>query len=142
MGVIGMNLDDGDEVVGMQLDSQGEALLIVSENGLGKRTRMEEFAAQQRGGKGIKCYKINERSGNVVGAKAVNENQEIMIITTEGIIIRIPVDGISMLGRITSGVKLINMDEDISVASIAKVRESVKDKTEEEVPAEAKIEEN
>ena len=142
MGVIGMNLDDGDEVVGMQLDSQGEALLIVSENGLGKRTRMEEFAAQQRGGKGIKCYKINERSGNVVGAKAVNENQEIMIITTEGIIIRIPVDGISMLGRITSGVKLINMDEDISVASIAKVRESVKDKTEEEVPAEAKIGEN
>ena len=133
MGVIGMNLDDGDEVIGMQLDAQGEALLIVSENGLGKRTDMNEFAVQQRGGKGVKCYKINEKTGNVVGAKAVNENQEVMIITTEGIIIRIPVDSISILGRITSGVKLINMEEDISVASIAKVRESEKDKTEEEL---------
>ncbi len=131
MGVIGMNLDDGDEVIGMQLHAQGEALLIVSENGLGKRTKMEEFAVQQRGGKGVKCYKINERSGNVVGAKAINPDQEIMIITTGGIIIRIPVEGISVLGRITSGVKLINMEEDISVASIAKVRES-KEKTEEE----------
>ena len=133
MGVIGMNLDDGDEVIGMQLDAQGEALLIVSENGLGKRTDMNEFAVQQRGGKGVKCYKINEKTGNVVGAKAVNENQEVMIITTEGIIIRIPVDSISILGRITSGVKLINMEEDISVASIAKVRASEKDKTEEEL---------
>lgn len=138
MGVIGMNLDDGDEIVGMQLHAQGEALLIVSENGLGKRTRMEEFAVQQRGGKGVKCYKINERSGSVVGAKAVNSDQEIMIITTGGIIIRIPVEGISILGRITSGVKLINMEEDISVASIAKVRES-KEKVEEE---ETKIETN
>lgn len=131
MGVIGMNLEDGDEIVAMQLDAQGEALLIVSEKGLGKRTEISEFAVQQRGGKGVKCYKINEKTGCVVGAKAVNKNQEIMIITTEGIIIRTPVEGISVLGRITSGVKLINLDQDVSVASIAKVRESEKDKTEE-----------
>ena len=127
MGVIGMKLDEDDEVVGMQLDSQGEALLIVSENGLGKRTMMEEFTPQLRGGKGVKCYKINNKTGYIVGVKAVNEDQELMIITTEGIIIRIPVGSISMLGRITSGVKLINMDQDeakeIRVASIAKVRE-------------------
>lgn len=131
MGVIGMNLEDGDEIVAMQLDAQGEALLIVSEKGLGKRTEISEFAVQQRGGKGVKCYKINEKTGCVVGAKAVNKNQEIMIITTEGIIIRTPVEGISVLGRITSGVKLINLDQDVSVASITKVRESEKDKTEE-----------
>lgn len=138
MGVIGMNLDDGDEVVGMQMDSQGEALLIVSENGLGKRTGMQEFAVQQRGGKGVKCYKISDKTGNVIGAKAVSEGQDVLIITTEGIIIRIPVDGISMLGRITSGVKLIDMEEDISVASIAKVREGDKTNLEdlsEEIPA-------
>ena len=127
MGVIGMKLDEGDEVVGMQLDNQGEALLIVSENGLGKRTMMDEFTPQLRGGKGVKCYKINNKTGYIVGVKAVNEEQELMIITTEGIIIRIPVNSISMLGRITSGVKLINMDQDetkeIRVASIAKVRE-------------------
>ena len=131
MGVIGMNLDDGDEVIGMQMNTQGESLLIVSENGLGKRTQMEEFVVQQRGGKGVKCYKINEKTGNVIGAKAVSEGQDVLIITTEGIIIRIPVDGISILGRITSGVKLIDMEEDISVASIAKVREGDKTNLEE-----------
>jgi len=134
MGVIGMKLEEGDEVVGMQLDSQGEALLIVSENGLGKRTMMEEFTPQLRGGKGVKCYKINNKTGYIVGVKAVNEEQELMIITTEGIIIRIPVNSISMLGRITSGVKLINMDQDdskeIRVASIAKVREEPGEKQE------------
>ena len=131
MGVIGMNLDDGDEVIGMQMDTQGEALLIVSENGLGKRTELEEFAVQQRGGKGVKCYKINDKTGNVIGAKAVSEGQDVLIITTGGIIIRIPVEDISVLGRITSGVKLINMEEDISVASIAKVREGDKTNLEE-----------
>ena len=131
MGVIGMNLDDGDEVIGMQMNTQGEALLIVSENGLGKRTELEEFAVQQRGGKGVKCYKINDKSGNVIGAKAVSEGQDVLIITTGGIIIRIAVDDISVLGRITSGVKLINMEEDISVASIAKVREGDKTNLEE-----------
>lgn len=123
MGVIGMNLVDRDEVIGMQLDTQGEYLLIASENGLGKRTRMEEFSPQNRGGKGVKCYKITEKTGNIIGIKAVNDDNEIMIITTEGIIIRIKVEGISILGRITSGVKLINMDGDVTIASIAKVRE-------------------
>ena len=123
MGVIGMNLIDGDEVIGMQMDSQGDYLLIASEKGLGKRTRMEEFSAQNRGGKGVKCYKITEKTGNIIGIKAVNDENEIMIITTGGIIIRMKVEDISILGRITSGVKLINMDEDVTIASIAKVRE-------------------
>ena len=123
MGVIGMSLSDRDEVVGMQLNTQGEYLLIASEKGLGKCTRMEEFTPQNRGGKGVKCYKITGKTGNVIGVKAVNEDNEIMMITTEGIIIRMKVEGISVLGRITSGVKLINLDEDITVASIAKVRE-------------------
>lgn len=123
MGVIGMNLADRDEVIGMQLNTQGEYLLIASENGLGKRTRMEEFSVQNRGGKGVKCYKITDKTGYLIGIKAVNEDNEIMIITTEGIIIRMKVEGISILGRVTSGVKLINMDEDVTIASIAKVRE-------------------
>ena len=124
MGVRGINLMDGDEVVAMQLNSQGSQMLIVSEKGLGKRTNMEEFTAQNRGGKGVKCYKITEKTGEVVGAKAVDEEDEIMIINTEGIIIRMECSGISVLGRITSGVKLINLRENEIVASIAKVRES------------------
>ena len=127
MGVIGMSVAGDDEVIGMQLDTQGEALLIVSENGLGKRTLVEEFTPQHRGGKGVKCYKITEKTGNVIGAKAVNEENEIMMITTEGIIIRITCAGISILGRITSGVKLINLDEGVTVASLAKVREKVEE---------------
>ena len=123
MGVIGMNLSDEDEVVGMQLNTQGEYLLIASEKGLGKLTKMEEFSPQNRGGKGVKCYKITEKTGNIVGVKAVNMDNEIMMITTEGIIIRMKVDGISVLGRVTSGVKLMNLSEDVTVASIAKVRE-------------------
>ena len=124
MGVIGMSLTDQDEVVGMQVRSQGEYLLVVSENGLGKLTGMDEFTAQNRGGKGVKCYKITEKTGNVVGAKAVNEDNEVMLITTEGIIIRIPCSGISVVGRIASGVKLMDVDsENVSIAGIAKVRE-------------------
>ncbi len=123
MGVIGMNLADGDEVVGMQLDSQGDSLMIVSENGLGKCTMMEEFSAQNRGGKGVKCYKITEKTGNLVGVKAVNREDEMMLITTGGIIIRIRVSDTALLGRITSGVKLMNLSDDVVVASIAKVRE-------------------
>lgn len=122
MGVIGMNLVDEDEVVGMQLNMQGDDLLIVSENGLGKKTQMEEFTVQHRGGKGIKCYKINEKTGNVIGVKAVDDTREVMLITTEGIIIRLKCSDISRLGRITSGVKLINLDEGITVATISKVR--------------------
>ena len=124
MGVRGINLIDGDEVVAMQLHSQGSQMLIVSEKGLGKRTNMDEFTAQNRGGKGVKCYKITEKTGEVVGAKAVDEDDEIMIINTEGIIIRMECSGISVLGRITSGVKLINLRDNEIVASIAKVRES------------------
>ncbi|GFO83705.1 DNA gyrase subunit A [Anaerostipes butyraticus] len=132
MGVRGINLAGDDEVVGMQLDSQGEDLLIVSAKGLGKRTKMEEFTPQHRGGKGVKCYKITEKTGDVVGVKAVNEYNEIMMITTEGIIIRTKVDGISELGRNTSGVKVMNVDENVQVASIAKVRsEEVEEESEE-----------
>ena len=127
MGVIGMNLDDEDEIIGMQLDSQGECLLIVSENGMGKRTDLNEFSVQKRGGKGVKCYKITEKTGDVVGVKAVNDDQEVMLITTEGVIIQLRAEDISTLGRITSGVKLINLDEGVKVAQIAKVREKVSD---------------
>ena len=123
MGVIGMNLADGDEVVGMQLDTQGDSLMIVSAKGLGKCTMMDEFTAQNRGGKGIKCYKITEKTGNIVGVKAVNRDDEMMLITTEGIIIRIRVNDTALLGRITSGVKLMNLKDDVVIASIAKVRE-------------------
>ena len=122
MGVRGMNLSDSDEIVAMQLDIQGEDLLIVSAKGMGKRTSMSEFTTQNRGGKGVKCYKITEKTGYVVGAKAINEDNEIMIINTDGIIIRMECKGISLLGRITSGVKLINMKGNEEVASIAKVR--------------------
>ena len=128
MGVRGINLMDGDEVVGMQLNSQGYYLLVVSENGMGKRTSISEFTCQNRGGKGVKCYKITEKTGNVIGAKAVNEENEIMMITTEGIIIRLQCSDISILGRITSGVKLINLSDGVTVASFAKVREKEEEK--------------
>lgn len=144
MGVIGMNLYDGDEVIGMQLNTQGEYLLLVSENGLGKRTKLTEFDSQHRGGKGVKCYKITEKTGDVVGVKAVNEDNEIMMITTEGIIIRLSVGQISEIGRVTSGVKLMNLDntKDIKVASIAKVRERViSEEIEEELSEEPDVEE-
>ena len=131
MGVIGMTLSDNDEIVGMQLDHQGDSLLIVSENGMGKRTDMNEFTVQNRGGKGVKCYKITEKTGDVVGVKAVNDEHEIMMITTEGIIIQIRMEDISILGRITSGVKLINLDEGVTVAQIAKVREKISDGNQE-----------
>ena len=123
MGVIGMNLTDGDKVVGMQMQSQGDSLMIVSEKGLGKCTLTSEFTSQNRGGKGVKCYKITEKTGNIIGVKAVNQDDEMMLITTEGIIIRIKVKDTALLGRVTSGVKLMNLDEDVTVASIAKVRE-------------------
>ena len=127
MGVIGMNLEDGDEIVGMQLNTQGDSLLIVSEKGMGKRTRMDEFSVQKRGGKGVKCYKIADKTGNGIGVKAVNDSHEIMMITTEGIIIQLRMEDISMIGRNTSGVKMINLDEGVTVARIAKVREKISD---------------
>lgn len=140
MGVIGMTIDDTDEIVAMQLDDQGEQLLIVSENGLGKRTEIKEFTTQHRGGKGVKCYKIVEKTGLVIGAKSVNDNNEIMLITKAGIIIRMAVESISILGRITSGVKLMNVDGDNVIAKIAKVRED--DKVVEEDAEETEINDN
>ena len=126
IGVIGMKFDPDDEVIGMQIASQGECLLVVSENGYGKRTPIEEFSAQNRGGKGVRCYKIVDKTGSLVGAKLVNNNREIMLITNEGIIIKMAVGDISVIGRNTSGVKLMSIDSEsgIVVASIAKVRES------------------
>ena len=130
MGVRGINLTGDDEVIGMQLKSQGESLLIVSANGMGKRTLMDEFTPQHRGGKGIRCYKITEKTGDVVGVKAVDEDDEIMMITKEGVIIRTRVNDISVFGRNTSGVKVMNVGENVQVASIAKVRkEEVKEES-------------
>ena len=144
MGVRGMNLSDNDVVIGMQMSSQGKELLIVSEKGMGKRTNMDEFTTQNRGGKGVKCYKITEKTGNVVGMKAVDDDSEIMIINTEGIVIRMKCEDISVYGRITSGVKLINLPENDIVASVTKVRKAsaeidgeqveIKEETEEENP--------
>ena len=136
MGVRGINLMEEDEVIGMQLTCQGDYLLIVSENGLGKRTSIGEFTRQNRGGKGVKCYKITEKTGNVIGVKAVNSGNEIMMITTEGIIIRLECDSISILGRITSGVKLMDLKDNITVASIAKVRDK-EEESEKEILQEA-----
>ena len=137
MGVIGMNLADEDEVIAMQIESQGESVLLVSQNGLGKCTMINEFSTQNRGGKGVKCYKITEKTGNLVGVKSVGKDDEIMLITTEGIIIRIQVTDTTLLGRVTSGVKLINLKEGVTVASVAKV---VEDKS--LMPAELPEEEN
>ena len=133
MGVIGMNLSYDDEVVAMQLNTQGTHMLIVSEYGMGNRTDIDEFTVQHRGGKGIKCYKITEKTGNVVAAKAVNEDTEVMIINTEGIIIQLMVSEVSVLGRITSGVKMIEMDsenKEVVVASMTRVRETIPEEVE------------
>ena len=134
MGVIGMTLDADDEIVGMQLNTQGDSLLIASENGMGKRTALDEFNCQHRGGKGVLCYNITDKTGYVIGAKIVNDDHEIMMITSGGIIIRMAVEGISKIGRYTSGVKLMNIDveNDIKVASIAKVRQPEADEIHEE----------
>ena len=118
-----MNLGDHDEVIGMQISNQGKYLLIASEKGMGKLTDMDEFTRQNRGGKGVKCYKITEKSGNLIGVKSVVKDDELMLITTEGIIIRIRVNDTALLGRVTSGVKLIDLKSGVTVASIARVVE-------------------
>ena len=127
MGVIGMHLSADDEIVGMQLDHQGGSLLVVTENGMGKRTAISDFPSHHRGSKGIKCYKITEKTGNIIGVKAVNDDHEIMLITSAGIIIQIRMEDVRVLGRDTSGVKLINLDEGTKVAQLAKVREKISD---------------
>lgn len=134
IGVRGINLNPEDEVIGMQLVSQGTDILVVAERGLGKRTKMSEFTAQNRGGKGVKFYKITAKTGNVVGMKAVDEDNELIMITNEGVVICIRVADISTFGRITSGVKLMDLDSHIHIASIARVKEidEVQDENEEE----------
>ena len=143
-GVIGMKLDEGDEVVGMQMASQGEYMLVVSEKGYGKRTRISEFKLQLRGGKGLLCYNVTEKTGNLVGMKLLDDGRDIMLITNEGILIRMGVDDISVIGRNTSGVKLMSIDADsnIRVASIAKVRESSRQDEEDENVEDPESEEN
>ncbi len=136
MGVIGMNLEEGDEIVGMQMNTQGDDLLIVSEKGMGKRTSIRDFKVQKRGGMGLKCYKLTEKTGNIVGVKAVNDDHEIMMITTGGIIIQLRCSDISRYGRITSGVKLIDLKDDVTVASIAKVRQTDKSSDSEDLEEE------
>ena len=133
-GVIGMKLDEGDEVIGMQMASQGEYMLVASEKGYGKRTRISEFKLQLRGGKGLLCYNVTEKTGNLVGMKLLDDGRDIMLITNEGILIRMSVDDISIIGRNTSGVKLMSIDADsnVRVASIAKVRESSRQDEENE----------
>ena len=127
MGVIGMTLNYDDEVVGMQLDHQGDSLLIVSANGMGKRTSTDEYSVQNRGGKGVKCYKVTDKTGDIIGVKAVNDDHEIMMITSTGIIIQIKMSDLRLIGRDTSGVKLIDLEDGVTVAQIAKVREKISD---------------
>ena len=124
MGVKGIHLGKDDIVISMQMSSQGEKILLVTENGMGKRTLISEFNVQNRGGKGVKCYKITDKTGDLVGAKIVTDENDIMIITTEGIIIRTSCEGISTLGRVTSGVKVINLnyDNNVKVASMTEVQ--------------------
>ena len=125
MGVRGINLIDGDEVVSMVLADEAPYLLFVSEKGMGKLTDVNEFRVQGRGGKGILCYRILDKTGNIVGAIPVEQDDEIMMINTDGIIIRMSCENISVLSRVTSGVKLMRLDGEDVVVSIAKVRETV-----------------
>ena len=137
MGVRGIRLNAGDEVIGMQEASQGEHFLLVSEKGYGKLTDKSCFKAQARGGKGIRCYKITEKTGDIVGFKLCDKDREILLITTEGIMIRINLDKVSVLGRNTSGVKLMDIDKDTDtvIASVAKVRETEDEEESEEATA-------
>ena len=132
-GVIGMKLSSSDEVVGMQMESQGEYMLAASEKGFGKRTQISEFKRQLRGGKGLLCYNVTEKTGTLIGMKLVNDDRDIMLITNEGILIRMGVSDISVIGRNTSGVKLMAIDSEsnVRVATIAKVRESSRSEEEE-----------
>ena len=143
-GVIGMKLDEGDEVIGMQMASQGEYMLVASEKGYGKITRISEFKLQLRGGKGLLCYNVTEKTGNLIGMKLLDDGRDIMLITNEGILIRMGVDDISVIGRNTSGVKLMSIeaDSDVRVASIAKVRESSRQDEEDENVADPESMEN
>ena len=135
MGVRGISLDADDEVIGMQKLSQGDYVLVVSEKGMGKLTHADEFKAQKRGGKGLHCYRITEKTGKLVGFKLTSKEREIMLITNEGVIIRMSLKDAKDIGRNTSGVKFMNIDpeSDTVIASIAKVRESTTEAYEAEL---------
>ena len=133
MGVWGIKLDKDDDVIGMQLDTDGETLLFVSERGMGKRTGIDEFSVQHRGGKGVKCYKIVPRTKDLVAFKAVKKKDELLIITTEGVVIRLRASQINKLGRITSGVRLINIENNVSVASVSIVVDEEEKKADEQL---------
>ncbi len=122
IGVKGIDLADGDEVIGMQLNHQGDSLLFVTENGMGKRTNLNDFRLQHRGGKGLRCYNLTEKTGKIVGVKAVTDEHEIMMITTKGTIIQIRMNELRELSRITQGVKLMELRDGVKIAKIAKVR--------------------
>ncbi len=132
MGVRGIRCDKSDEVIAMQLDVQGEEILFVTANGMGKRTELSEFAPQMRGGKGVKCYKITEKTGDIVSAKAVTNDHDIMMMTNEGIMIRMHCSDITVIGRITSGVKLMNVGNGAFVASVAKLARSNEEESADE----------
>ena len=121
MGVKGITLSEGDKVVSMSLSDEGEDLLFVSQNGYGKRTDINEYRSQIRAGKGIKTYNMSEKTGEIVGATMVNNEDELMLINSDGVLIRLRVDDISVFGRITSGVKLMKTDDEVNVVSIAKI---------------------
>ncbi len=121
MGVKGITLSEGDKVVSMSLSDEGEDLLVVSQNGYGKRTDINEYRSQIRAGKGIKTYNMSEKTGEIVGATMVNNEDELMLINSDGVLIRLRVDDISVFGRITSGVKLMKTDDEVNVVSIAKI---------------------
>ena len=139
MGVKAINLYEGDEVIGMDLISEGDQLLIVTENGLGKRTDLSEFNVQRRGGKGVKLYRQTSKTGQVIGIRVVNDEEEVLLITSEGIIIRLRVKEISIQGRITQGVKLINLEDEVKVVCFAKVVEEEEEEKEEEEKEEEEI---
>ena len=122
MGVKGITLSSDDKVVSMSLFEENKDLLVVSENGYGKRTNIDEYRLQSRSGKGIKTYNVTEKTGQIVGALMVNEDDEIMMINSDGVLIRLRVNEISMLGRVTSGVKLMKTNDEVNVVSIAKIR--------------------
>ena len=126
-------LDEDDEIVGMQIDTQGDSLLFASEYGMGKRTALSEFKVQNRGGKGVKCYNVTDKTGYLIGVKAVTDEHEIMMINSAGIIIQIRACDFKNIGRITSGVKMMNLDEGIKGVKIAKVRSSEEEEIEETV---------
>ncbi|MDO4528838.1 MAG: DNA gyrase subunit A [Lachnospiraceae bacterium] len=141
MGVTGMKLSAGDEVITLALDVQGDDILFATENGMGKRTKFEEFKAQHRGGMGVLCYKVTERTGQLVAASAVNDGDQIMLITNGGIVMRTSVDSVSVIGRNTQGVKIISIDKDSEVKLAGMARLSAEfleeEGAEEAVEAEA-----